>query len=156
MTSLAVESNYSNMTAARGRRRMIIRNPDNTTTITHTTETPYTSNNTNNAYNGNLSGYSTNNNSTHYSNVYNSNLNKSTNSNMGGSNSSLNNSGVNKMNQSNNIIYNLKTGETAEQRWLFFSISIWNFNFILLNPSISTSKVHSTLWVYQFLNIEKK
>ena len=107
MTSLAVESNYSNMTAARGRRRMILRNPDNTTTITHTTETPYT----NNAYNGNLSEYSTNNNNALYNNINNSNLNKSANSNMGGSNSSLNNSGAHK-----NIIYNLKSGEAAEQR----------------------------------------
>ncbi len=45
MTSLVAESNYTNITTARDRRRMIIRNPDNTTTITHTTATAYTNSN---------------------------------------------------------------------------------------------------------------
>jgi len=102
MTSLVAELNYSNMTAARGRRRMVIRNPDNTTTITHTTATAYTSNNGfNNSNSSNL-------NSKHSLNNGNQNT-----SNNQGSNSSLNNSTFNAKMPSTNIIYNLKSGEAG-------------------------------------------
>lgn len=99
MTSLAVESNFSNMTAARGRRRMVIRNPDNSTTITHTNATAYTANNSFNNGNPNTSNISK--------------SNSNSNNNLGGSNNSLNNSLNNNNNKmpSPNIIYNLKSGE---------------------------------------------
>ena len=110
MTSLAVESNYSNMTAARGRRRIVIRNPDNTTTITHTTATAYNNGFTVNNSNNTPSNSSMNNNRNLA--TFNGNMNENTNGNNLGSNSSLNNINNNKMSPTN-IIYNLKSGAGA-------------------------------------------